>query len=201
MKLYNLPEKARWRNGKRSGLKIHRPFGLVSSNLTLATKLFEGTMSLVIARLIAISILFLTSCASKTTISESLEYLKNIDKAELKQLVSYPLCIVLPTGAYCGDRNLGNIFVLTEKITTGKDVTIEQIIDDIHRNDFGTIRIQKLERAEVLSLIPQKERIGDVFYRMILKNRDNNKTTALLFGIRTGKVYVPYSSINQIINK
>lgn len=158
-------------------------------------------MNSVIIRLILISTLFLVSCASKVTISEAPEYLKNIDKDELKQLVSYPLCMVLPTGAYCGDRNLGNLFVLTEKISTGKDVTIEQIIDNIQNNDFGTIRIQKLHRSEVLTLIPQKERIGDVFYRMILQNRTNNKTTAILFGVRTGKVYVPYSSINQIINR
>lgn len=158
-------------------------------------------MNSAMIRLLLLGTLFLVSCASKASISEAPQYLKNIDKAEIKQLVSYPLCMVLPTGAYCGDRNLGNLFVLTEKISTGKDVTIDQIIDNIQENDFGTIQIQKLERAEVLTLIPQKERIGDVFYRMILKNRTNNKTTSILFGIRTGKVYVPYSSINQIINR
>lgn len=154
-----------------------------------------------LARIVLIGALFLVSCASsKTTISNTPQYLRNIDKTELTQLVNYPLCIVLPTGAYCGDRNLGNLFVLTEKITTGHDVTIEQIINNIQHNDFGMIRIQKLERAEVLTLIPEKERIGDIFYRMILKNRNDRKMTSLLFGIRTGKVYVPYSSINQVIN-
>lgn len=158
-------------------------------------------MKYIVARLLVVAALFLVSCASKATISDSPEYLRNIDRNELKQLVNYPLCIVLPTGAYCGDRNLGNLFVLTEKITTGKDTTIEKIIDNIAHNEFGTIRIQKLKRADVLSLIPEKERIGDIFYRMILHNKSDNKNTSLLFGVRTGKVYVPYSSINQVINK
>ena len=46
-------------------------------------------MNSVIIRLILISTLFLVSCASKVTISEAPEYLKNIDKDELKQLVSW----------------------------------------------------------------------------------------------------------------